>query len=107
MTSQKSCRSNTSSKLVKPETFFGFTSKEQESVYIKFLFRAIELLQAEILVRRTGLNLEFNNESWEKKVIKIFKAMNVMEKHKEDETHFSKAFAELARFLKDSRRDGS
>ena len=30
-----------------------------------------------------------------------------MEKHKEEEPHFSKAFAELAGFLKDSRRDGS
>ena len=42
----------------------------------------MELLQAEILVRRLGNIADFDKESWEKKIVKVFKALNVMEKHK-------------------------
>lgn len=47
-----------------------------------FVVRAIELLQAEILVRRLGNSTHFDNESWEKKIVKIFKALGIMERHK-------------------------
>ena len=57
--------------------------------------------------RWSDLNLEFNNDAWEKKVVKIFKALSVMEKHKKEEPFFSKSFEELATFLKDSKRDNS
>ena len=63
----------------------------------------IELLQAEILVRRLGTISDFDNDSWEKKIVKIFKALKVMEKHKDGEPLFSNALKELAGFLQEKR----
>ena len=66
--------------------------------------KAIELLQAEILVRRLGTISDFDNESWETKIVKTFKALSVMERHKLNEPVFSKSFAELANYLIDKRQ---
>ena len=65
--------------------------------------RAIELLQAEILVRRLGTIADFDNDSWERKIVKIFKALNVMERHKMSEPLFSKAFGELGNYIIEKR----
>ena len=68
------------------------------------MLRAIELLQAEILVRRLGTISDFDNDSWEAKIVKIFKALNVMERHKLNEPLFSKSFSELANYLLEKRK---
>ena len=68
------------------------------------MLRTIELLQAEILVRRLGTIADFDNETWEKKVIKLFKALNVMERQKLNEPIFSKSLSELANYLIEKRQ---
>lgn len=73
-------------------------------MYFQFVLRAIELLQAEILVRRLGSIADFDNEAWEKKVIKLFKALNVMERQKLNEPIFSKSLSELANYLIEKRQ---
>lgn len=66
------------------------------------------MLQAEILVRRLGNIADFDNDSWEYKMIKLFKALTVMERHKLNEPLFSKSFSELANYLIEKRKlDGS
>ena len=65
--------------------------------------RANELLQAEILVRRLGNIADFDKESWETKIIKVYKALTVMEKHKVNEPIFSRSFSELATYLIEKR----
>ena len=64
----------------------------------------MELLQAEILVRRLGTINDFDNDSWEKKIIKVFKALSVMERHKLNEPVLSKSFSELANYLVEKRQ---
>ena len=64
------------------KSFQGFSSPKQEKIYFEFVMRANELLQAEILVRRLGNIADFDRESWEVKIIKVYKALTVMEKHK-------------------------
>jgi len=44
------------------KSFQGFESVKQENIYFKFVFRVIELLQAEILVRRLGTLEDFDND---------------------------------------------
>ena len=85
-------------------SFQGFDDHRQEDVYFKFVVRAIELLQAEILVRRLGNISDFDNDLWEKKIVKIFKALKVMERQKMSEPHLSHAFSELGNFLGERRR---
>ena len=51
--------------------------------------RVIELLQAEILVRRLGSSADFDNDSWERKVVKIYKALSLMERYKQKKPVFS------------------
>jgi len=43
--------------------------------------------------------LNFDESLWEKKVVKIFKALSMMERFKYLEPHFSKSFGELAQYL--------
>lgn len=43
--------------------------------------------------------MDFDEAGWEKKVVKIYKALSVMEKVKYLEPHFSKTFSDLASFL--------
>jgi len=54
-------------------------------------------------VRRLGNLGDFDNDAWEKKILKIMKALILMERHKASEPHFSKSFEELASFLKSQR----
>jgi len=84
--------------------FQGFDTSKQENIYFTFVVRVIELLQAEILVRRLGTTDDFDNDSWEKKIVKIFKALNVMERHKTTEPVFSKSFSELGNYIIEKRR---
>jgi len=46
----------------------------------------------------------FDNNSWEKKIIKINKALGVMERHKKSDPFFSKCFSDLTQFVADQRR---
>ena len=82
----------------------GFDSVKQENIYFKFVVRVIELLQAEILVRRLGTAEDFDNDSWEKKILKIFKALSIMEQHKTCEPVISKSFSELNQHIIEKRR---
>lgn len=43
--------------------------------------------------------LNFDEAHWEKKVVKIFKALSMMERYKYLDPHFSKSFSELAQYL--------
>ena len=71
--------------------------------------RAIELLQAEILVRRLGgeAAAEFDQDAWEKKLLKINNALRVMEKHKHAEPYFSSSMSELTNFLRENKSVGN
>ena len=81
----------------------GFRTPKQERIYFQFVTRALELLQAEILLRRLGTQ-DFDQEGWEKKVVKIYKALQMMEKHKQEEPFLSKSFQELASHLVEKRK---
>eukprot|EP00347_Sterkiella_histriomuscorum_P008468 403344982 len=50
--------------------------------------------------------MNFDGTSWEKKIVKIFKAMTLMEKYKYLEPHFSKSFLDLAQFFSLSYKKG-
>ena len=54
-------------------------------------------------MRRLGTIADFDNDSWERKIVKIFKALNVMERHKQAEPLFSKAFGELGNYIIEKR----
>ena len=66
--------------------------------------RAVELLQAEIVLRSLGTTADFDQEGWEKKIVKIYRALALMEKHKVEEPFFSKSFQELAQHLIEKRK---
>ena len=55
-------------------------------------------------MRRLGTIADFDNDSWERKIVKIFKALNVMERHKQAEPLFSKAFGELGNYIIEKRQ---
>jgi len=89
--------------IVQAPSYQGFKVPKQEKIYFTFVVRLIELLQAEILVRRIGNIDNFDINSWEKKVVKIFRALSVMERHKLGEPFFTKSFSELASYLIETR----
>lgn len=43
--------------------------------------------------------MNFDEAGWEKKIVKIYKALSIMEKVKYLEPHLSKTFSDLASFL--------
>ena len=47
---------------------------------------------------------EFDSGAWEKKLLKIYKALRLMEKHKQTEPYFSDSFKELAIFLNENKK---
>ena len=57
----------------------GFKARKQEKIYFQFVIKVVELLQAEILLRRFGTGEDFDQEGWEKKIVKIYKALLMME----------------------------
>lgn len=82
-------------------TNLGFQSEKQLDTYLKFLERAFDVVQQEVIARMTGHH--FNYDKWEKQVIKLHKAMSMMEKFKSETPHFSRCFGKLAQFLKNKR----
>jgi hypothetical protein len=46
--------------------------------------------------------LDFDEANWEKKIVKIYRALQLMEKVKYLEPHFSKAFGDLASLIGNS-----
>ena len=82
----------------------GFKAPKQEKMYFQFVMRAVELLQAEILLRRLGTTEEFDQEGWERKILKIYKALTMMETHKTEAPFFSRTFQELVGHLMEKRR---
>ena len=82
----------------------GFRTPKQERIYFQFVTRALELLQAEILLRQLGNTAEFDQIAWEKKILKVFKALKMMEKHKSEEPYLSKSFQELTAHLIEKRK---
>ena len=64
--------------------FGGFMSGKQERMYSEFVYKALELMQDEILYRRLGSDImsEFKPEKWERKLTKLFKALSMMERYK-------------------------
>jgi hypothetical protein len=50
------------------------------------------------MARLTGQ--QFSYDKWEKQVIKLHKAMAMMEKFKSEAPYFSKNFSKMAMFLK-------
>ncbi len=43
--------------------------------------------------------LNFDEVGWEKKIVKLFKGLTMMERYKYLDPHFSKSFSELAQYL--------
>ena len=107
--------------------YSGFTNPQQETIYNKFVFKLIALLAEELFAKKRSafdgaellgkstcalsdrlFDIEANNESlydkFEKRIIKIYRAMRVMEQAKHTEPRFSDAFKELARFLNDTKK---
>ncbi len=62
----------------------GFANPKQFLMYIKFAGKALELMQQEIMQRKLGTSIiEFDETTWQKKMVKVFKALQLMERHKQ------------------------
>lgn len=79
----------------------GFANEQQDATYNKFLERLVQIMSHEILMRmrvnQDGRNAD--SSSFCKKIIKIYKAMKVMETQKKSEPRFSSFIKELAYFV--------
>ena len=62
-------------------------------MYNQFVGKALDLMQSELLRKPTA--------NWAKKLVKVWKALQVMEEHKAHEPYFSRNIAELAGKLKE------
>ena len=78
----------------------GFANEAQEATYNKFLTRLIQLMSSEILMRmRVHEGRTADSSGFCKKIVKIYKAMRVMETQKSAEPRFSTFIKELAYFV--------
>lgn len=104
--------------------YSGFSNQNQESVYNKFLLKLIGIFADEFFLKKTvgcdpigkslllgnvvyslsGADIEEGSEKFDKKLIKIYKAMRIMEQQKATEPKFSTAFKDLARYLNETRK---
>lgn len=73
--------------------YSGFTTKKQEITYDKFIVKTLELVSVEILNYLKGVTMF---TQFDKKMIKIYKALNIMEHSKQDGINFSSGIKELA-----------
>lgn len=68
-------------------------------MYVKFLTKLIGLFANELFKIRTATEMSFgllNNRDFDKKIVKIYKALRVMEKQKQSPPKFSDEFREFA-----------
>ena len=83
----------------------GFATEEQETVYYRFLSKLVRLLSDDVLAKRKGgksdirknqcmcsLENTMDEAQFEKKIVKIFKAMKLMENSKNENPKFSSDF---------------
>jgi hypothetical protein len=63
------------------------------------------MLQAEIISRNypDGKESKFDLDSWEKKIIKVYKAMAMMERYKSEEPFYSWSFSSLVSCIRGKR----
>lgn len=74
----------------------GFTSRNQESTYMQFVSKLIQVLAEEILGTRTG---KYKDTGFNKKIVKIYRALKVMEKQKKTDPKFSEDFKDMALYI--------
>lgn len=77
-------------------TFSGFMSKKQELTYDKFIVKALEMITFEILNYVKG---ETVFTQFDKKMIKLYKALTIMEHSKQDGINFSSGMKELVTYF--------
>ena len=73
----------------------GFASKQQESTYNKFVMKAFEVFSEHVMLKYTqnisSLN-HLDESGFEKKIVKIYKALKLMEQAKHADPKFSDGF---------------
>ena len=71
-------------------------------MYHEFVAKALELLQDEILYRRLGSDImsDFHPDKWEKKLVKLYKALNMMERYKQAPPFLSQSFEQLGDYVR-------
>lgn len=87
----------------------GFATRSQETTYNKFVFKTIQVFAEEVMRRMNAAmnpgNLAgLDDAAFEKKCVKLYKALRLMEKHKHLEPRFSDAFAEIAKYISQFRK---
>lgn len=93
----------------------GFATRQHEAIYFKLVYKAMELMQAEILYTRAGSKFhslicaveDFDDSKWSKKMLKLYKVMTYFEKMKYLEPFYSQAISRLVRYLRDTYFHGS
>ena len=86
--------------------YSGFAKRSQETVYNKLVFKALDMLSQYVYCSR--FNKPFADElKFSKKMLKLYKAMNYMEKNKHLEPNMSVAIHHLAKHLYYEYKEGS
>ena len=76
--------------------FGGFSTQQQETTYCKFISKLISILSDEIISNKKAVP---SNTSFDKKIIKVYKAIKVMEKQKMGQPKYSENIKDLAKYL--------
>lgn len=86
--------------------YSGFAKRSQETVYNKLVFKALDMLSNYVYATRFNKTL-FDEIKFPKKMLKLYKALNYMEKHKHLEPNMSVAIHHLAKNLYYEFKEGS
>ena len=70
-------------------SFNGFDNEKQQITYEKFVSKALQIFSSEIIQRKKG---DPDDQAFEKKVVKLYKALRVMEKSKRSGQMYSQDF---------------
>ena len=97
--------------------YSGFATRQQENFYDKLIFKLIELMQQKIVGQYMGCKyqfiisilkeISFDERTFARKVVKIYRTCKKMEENKHLEPNFSKSFKEMSEILLQNYRDAS
>lgn len=82
---------------------FGFAKPKQLLYYMQFCTKVLSLLASELLEVKYGYPVK--GHQWEKRLLKAFKALAVMEQYKNNEPHFTQPLTTLIEHIKKIRRE--
>ena len=78
--------------------YSGFATQQQEIFHDKLIFKLIELIQDKLIAQYNG-EISFDEKSFARKVVKIFRTVKKMESTKESGLNFSESFQYLSDIL--------